>query len=49
MPEILDERYILMILVLLLVLNIILLLLRTRQSKAANIGKEDLKELLREL
>ena len=38
-----------MILVLLLVLNIILLLLRTRKSKAANIGKEDLKELLREL
>jgi len=48
MPEVLDERYILMLLVLLLVLNIILLLLRTGGAKEDKRGREELKELLKE-
>mgnify|MGYP004508296945 FL=1 len=48
MPDILDERYILIILVLLLVLNIILLMLRTGGAKADKRGREELKELLKE-
>lgn len=48
MPDILDERYILIILVLLLVLNIILTLLRTGGAKADKHGREELKELIKE-
>lgn len=48
MPDILDERYILIILVLLLVLNIILLLLRTGGAKADKHSREELKELIKE-